>query len=220
MSVVLWIYGNHSIPFKQKEIKNKTQVLDLLNSLHVENSDFINEMCKKWHSPLGYDKDWDIKREKQFEQYSKIKFWNYDDEDDYYNHTKEYTLIGPFGLEIEITRYYLFISPWIGRYHFWYDVIDKEKIEWRDTWREIIYKIINILGGNTALYFPDNMSDLSAYLPTEYNMPEFDRLVEIIRKEYRPVFTSFKKATDLYIKDKLENDPFVIDRFEDLLYKR
>jgi hypothetical protein len=95
--------------------------------------------------------------------------------------------------------------------------MEKEKAKWCDTWRLIICRIIHVLGGDRALYFPDNMSDLSSYLPTEYNMPEFDQLIRIISKEYSSPFTSFAEASKKYIANELDKDPFVIDKFEDIL---
>jgi hypothetical protein len=92
----------------------------------------------------------------------------------------------------------------------------KEKIKWCDIWRLIIYRIIHVLGGDRALYSPDNMSDLSSCLPTEYDMPEFDQLIRIISTEYSPPFTSFAETSQKYIADELDNDPFVIDKLEDI----
>jgi hypothetical protein len=85
----------------------------------------------------------------------------------------------------------------------------KEKIKWHDTWRLIIYRITHVLGGDLALYFPDNMSDLSSCLPTEYDMPEFDQLIRIISTEYSPLVID--KLEDIsgdllqIERDKLDN---------------
>jgi hypothetical protein len=215
MSVVLCVYGNHSIVFNGKEIADKQDVLNRLNSLKFEESECILEMCKQWNSPLGYSEEWDLRQKENLEHDLQIRTWRLAfEENDYMPHTNEYEFLGPYGLEIEITKYYIFISPWVGRYHFWYDTKD---VKWRDTWRLIIYRIIHVLGGDIALYFPDNMSDLSSYLPTEYYMPEFDQLIRIISKEYSPPFTSFAEASKKYIADELDKDPFVIDKFEDIL---
>jgi hypothetical protein len=218
MSVVLWIYGNHSIAFNGKDMTNKQNVIDRLNSLKFEDSKFLMKMCKQRYSPLEYSKEWDLQRQKQLEHDLQIRSWNLSyEEEDYFPHTNEYEFVGPYGLEIEITKYYIFISPWIGRYHYWYDVKDEEAVKWRDTWRSVICRIIRVLGGDSALYFPDNMSDLSSFLPAEYDMPDFNQLVQIISKEYASPFTSFAEAAKRYIDDTLDNDPFVIDKFEDIL---
>jgi hypothetical protein len=218
MSVVLWVYGNHSIAFNGKGIADKQDVLNRLNSLKFEESEFILEMCKRWHSPLGYSEEWDLRQKENLERDLQIRTWRLVfEENDYMSHTNEYEFLGPYGLEIEITKYYIFIYPWIGRYHYWYYVKEKETVKWRDAWRLIIYRIIHVLGGDRALYFPDNMSDLSSYLPTEYDMPEFDQLIRIISTEYSPSFTSLAEASQKYIADELDKDPFVIDKFEDIL---
>ena len=217
MSVALWVYGNHSIAFKGKEIADKKDVLNRLNSLKLEEYVFLLEMVKKWHSPLGYDEKWDKKRTELLERDIQIHSWRILFEDDIiFPHTVEYEFVGPYGLYTEITKNYIFIRPWVGRYHHWYWTEKKEDIEWRDTWRFIIFQIINVLGGDSALYFPDNMSDLSAYLPTKYNLPKFNKLVQVILDEYKPCFTSFAEATKRYMANTLENDPFVIDKFDDL----
>jgi hypothetical protein len=208
MSVVLCVYGNHSIAFDGKELADKQDVLNRLNSLKFEDSEFLLEMCKVWHS---------YKREK-LEQDLQINSWSISCEYDYnYPHTKEYIFIGPYGLEIVITQYYISISPWVGRYVYWYDVTGEENIKWRDTWRLIIYKIIHVLGGDRALYFPDNLYELSGYVPTDYDMPEFNQMIQIISEEYSAPFTSFAEAAKWYVENELAKAPFIIDRFEDVI---
>lgn len=46
-------YGNHSIPFKNREIANRKAVIESLNTMHFEKSEFLFEMCKQWHLPAG-----------------------------------------------------------------------------------------------------------------------------------------------------------------------
>jgi hypothetical protein len=57
MGVNLIITGKHSIPFKNKEIKDKSKIIDLLNSLKLEESKFLREKCILWHSAYLYFDD-------------------------------------------------------------------------------------------------------------------------------------------------------------------
>jgi hypothetical protein len=108
MSVVLWAYGNHSIVFNGKEIADKQDVLNRLNSLRFEESKFILEMCKRWHSPLGYSEEWDLHQKEDLERDLQVRTWSLVfEDDDYLSHTNEYAFLGPYGLEIEITKYYI-----------------------------------------------------------------------------------------------------------------
>jgi hypothetical protein len=219
MSVSLCIYGNHSIAFDGKEIADKQDVLNRLNSLKFEDSEFIMEMCKQWHAPSGYSEESDLQGKEDLEQYLQIHSWGISFEIDWlHTDTIEYEFIGPYGLEVDITKYYVDIYIWVGRYYFWYDVTGKENIKWRNTWRLIIYQIIHVLGGDRALYLPDNFYDLSAYLPSYQDMPEFDQLIRIITKEYSAPFTSFAEAVAWYKKN--DKPPFVIDKFEDVIKKQ
>jgi hypothetical protein len=218
MSIDLSVYGNHSIVFNGREIADKQEVLDKLNSLKFEESDFLLKMCKRWHTPPFKDnEEWILEEQKNLEQALQIRSWRISTEyDECYPYTNEYWFTGPFGFGIEITNHYIDIYPWVGRYRYWYNVTEEKDIQWRDTWRLIIYKIIHVLGGDCAIYLPDNNSDLACYLPCSYDMPEFNHLIRIISEEYSAPFTSFVEAAKLYIENKLDKDPFVIDKFEDV----
>lgn len=218
MSVCLWVYGNHNIPFEGKDIKEKEKVISQLNSLQLENSSFLLEMCKKWHSPLGldYSEDWDRKQQQYLEESLKIKSWSIiSEEDDWFPHSLLYTFVGPYGIEIEISKDFMFISPWVGRYHHWFEV-EGDSIKWRDTWRFLISLLLKSIGGDKALYFPDNMSELSRYLPTEYECVRFDELIEIVTVEYGNTYTYFPDAVNAYMDKNRKFDPFIVDDFRDL----
>jgi hypothetical protein len=209
------VYGNHNIPFEGKEVKDKEMLISQLDSLQLENSSFLSEMCKKWHSPLGYCESWDRREQEHLAESLKIQSWSViNEEDDWFPHSLLYTLIGPYGIEIEISKDFMFISPWVGRYHHWFDA-EEDGIEWRDTWRFLISLLLKSIGGDRALYFPDNMLELSKYLPTEYKNVGFNELIQIIMKEYKHVYIYFPDAIKIY-RDGICYDPFVIDDFRDL----
>lgn len=198
MGVDLTIIGKHSIPFKNKEIESRAQILDLLNSLELEKSEFLKEMCKLWnsgpkysdYSKHGFSKKYakeleeaDEKRrkanEKELERCLKIHSWNFGDygryedyDDDYCSDSKHYFLEGTYGLSIEINKHFFEISIWVGRYYHWFKTSDDYDVLWREKWRMIVYKITNILGGNYVMYLPDNAFELSAYVPTNYCFPK------------------------------------------------
>ncbi|MBZ4674683.1 MAG: hypothetical protein ACOYU1_09500 [Bacteroidota bacterium] len=228
MSVDLSIIGNHSMRFKEKEIADKSYLLELLNSLRLENSEFLKEMCIEWNSLYKYEKRKMSKKEKQkLENCLNIKGWKIDEykDDDYCYDSLHYYLEGPYGLRLEINRYYFELSIWVGRYYHWFTRKEKEDILWREKWRLIIYKITNILGGKYVMYFPDNMSDLSAYWPCNYTFPkemaeyfhreinDLNQVIQLISENYDKPLT-LKEADRMY--ETMDKDPFVIDYFEDL----
>jgi len=216
MNIELWVYGNHSIAFNGKEMSNKQEVLNRLNLLKLEDSEWLLEMCKQRHSPLGEEK-WDRFFKEKLDYRMQIRSWRMTIEDDKcISCSNLYVFDGPFGLYIEISKYFVFIHPWVPQHHLWYWTENKENIEWRDTWRYTIYQIISALGGDSAMYFPDSVSNLSKYLPSKYNMKNFNQLVQGIIEKYTPCFNSFSEAARKYMDKELDNDPFVVDKFEDI----
>ena len=249
MGVDLTIIGKHSIPFKNKEIESRAQILDLLNSLELEKSEFLKEMCKLWnsgpkycdYSKHGFTKKYakeleeaDEKRrkanEKELERCLKIHSWNFGDygryedyDDDYCSDSKHYFLEGTYGLSIEINKHFFEISIWVGRYYHWFKTSDDYNVLWREKWRMIVYKITNILGGNYVMYYPD----LSIYLPSNYCFPKemeehfqteiknLDQVIELISEKYSNPLT-LVEADKIFKEKKSIDEPFVVDRFEDL----
>ena len=234
MGVDLWIIGNHSIPFKGRKIENKSKVIDLLNSLQLEKSEFLIETRKKWFTPdaeyytsfMGekYYEKYAKEEKEQLEKYLQLQSWTVYEEEESELDSNQYFFEGPYGLEVDINKYFSWISIWIGRYRHWFYSSENYDIQWREKWRLIVYKITNILGGNYVMYFPDNMSDLDEYLPSNYfpketnSRPQYEvntleQLAEIISKKYsKPL--SLSEADEIFEKRNI--DPFVIDRFEDL----
>jgi hypothetical protein len=232
----LVIIGKSSVSFRNKEIENKSRIIDLLNSLKLENSEFLKEMCIKWNSPNSYYsqhmkgkqyEEYKKQKEQELERCLKVLSWQFSEyeDDEYCYDSKQYYLEGPYGLNLEINKYFFEVSIWIGRYFHWFNTNDDYNVLWREKWRLIIYKITNILGGEYVMYFPDNASDISIYLPCDYCFPkemeehlkadikDLDQVVELISERYsQPI--NLAEADKLFeIRDK---DPFVIDRFEDL----
>jgi hypothetical protein len=193
MGVDLTIIGKHSIPFKNKKIESMARILDLLNSLELEKSEFLKEMCKQWYSgpqyrdytEWGYNKkdakkheEADEKRrkanEEELERCLKIHSWNFEDydDDDYYSDSKRYYLEGTCGLTININKHFFEVSIFVNRYYHWFKTGDDYDVLWREKWRLIVYKITNILGGDYVMYFPDNNDELEIYIPDSYHFPK------------------------------------------------
>jgi len=234
MSVNLWIFGNHSIPFKDRKIENSSNVIALLNSLEFEKSEFLIERCKEWFTPdveyyksnFGeeYYENFAKEEKKLLDRYINKKSWSvYEDEDSEYD-SDEYDFEGPYGIEVTIHKYFFWISILIGRYSHWWSDSKFYDFLMREKWRLIIYKIVNILGGDYVMYFPSNITDLDIYLPSNFfpkelkkqsqeDVKDLEHLVKIISDKYsRPL--SLLEADRIF--SKLEKVPFVIDRFEDL----
>lgn len=235
MSVDLWIFGNHSISFKGRKIENSSSVIDLLNSLEFEKSEFLIERCKDYFTPDAeyyksnfgeeYYDNYAKKRKEILERFLKKQSWSvYEDAETGYD-SEEYEFEGPCGLRVKINKYFTMISIWVWRYSFWWSYSSENfDFQKREKWRFIISQITNILGGDYVMYFPDNMSDLDVYLPTNYfpkelnkksqeDVRDLEQLVKIISEKYsKPL--GLLEADQLF--NELEIDPFVIDRFEDL----
>ena len=210
MSVCLWTYGNHSIPFEDRMLTDSQLIVNRLNALHLEDTAFLREMCERWHSmPDDVDAKYRMEEQERLKQSLRIHGWEFDHFDDHYH---EYNFVGPFGLEISLTRYYVEIHAWTPRYLQWY--LD-ENASWRNGWRSVFRQIIHALGGEYALYYPDNMFELSCFTPLEHDDLTLDELIELTRREYPFCVDSFPDAVDLFRQDIEGGLPFVVDRFED-----
>ncbi|MCL2074794.1 MAG: hypothetical protein FWH18_12820 [Marinilabiliaceae bacterium] len=236
MGVDLIIVGKHSIPFKSKEIESKSQIVGLLNSLKFEESEFLIESRKIWNSAhlhSDWGEEFQRKNEEELARCLKIRSWQfyshdrYDyEDDDYCPHTRHYFLEGPYGLELGINKFFFEIDIWVNRYHHWFKANDDYNVLWREKWRQVVYKVTSILGGDYVMYFPDSSYKLSGYLPCQWFftdvMQEYlqtpniglDKYVEIISERYAKPIT-LAKADKIFAYD-LEKTPFIVDRFEDL----
>lgn len=215
MGVDLTIIGNHSIPFKNMKIEDKSKLIDLLNSLQLEESEFIKEIFEKQYSSKMYN-------------YLNIRSWKFvENEDEDINSrsdSEHYDLIGPFGLELEINKYFFVFDRWRQDWSSWFMASDKIQ---RKKWRQIISKTSNILGGNYVIYFPDNLlgGDFANYCPDNWYFPnemednfqaeikDLNQLIEFISQKWAKPMTLAEGDKEYQEGDKT---PFIIDRFEDL----
>ena len=227
MGVDLTIIGNHSIPFRNKEIESKTNIVDLLNSLKFEESEFLIGKRKLWNSAHLYSDVWgeEFRRrnEEELERCLKIHSWQFKDyeDDNYCSDSKHYSLVGPYGLNLQMNKYFFDISIWVSRYHNWFNTKEDYDVLWRDKWRFIVYKVTNILGGNYVIYLPD----ISMYSPIDYCFPkemeehlqvdikDLDHLIKVISEKHsKPI--KLAEADKMF--NKSHKELFVIDKFEDL----
>ena len=210
MGVDLCVFGNHSVALDRGNIIDKEKILKKLNSLKLEDSEFLMEKRCIWiNTPSENENE---ERKKQ------IRSWEIRREDEQYN---ECSLVGPFGLKIDVAKHYVEIWHFVWRYHHWFEIDSKE----RNWWQLYFCKIVRAFGGDYVLYLPDNAVKLSGYQPHCVDMP-LDEQANIILKEYKPCFHSLEEATKWYsyIQTKYYNKhgqytrlyPFVIDKFEDI----
>ncbi len=103
MAVELTVIGNHSIAFRNLEIEDKSKLIDLLNSLRLEDSAFIKEMFNKWYP-----------NERQYNL--KTNSWRFIEEDSKMMspcpYAKRHKLVGPFGLQFDINKYFFVFDRW------------------------------------------------------------------------------------------------------------
>ncbi|NLA25443.1 MAG: hypothetical protein GX879_10805 [Bacteroidales bacterium] len=215
MSVYLTIIGNHSIPFKNKELEDKSKLIDLLNSLKLEESSFLKEELTVRYSSNKHCN-------------SSFYSWSFiENEDDYSvpcSDSEHYELKGPFGLELEINKHFFVFDRW--RYSWYYWFIESNEIFLKE-WRQIISKTSKILGGDYVMYFPDNLlgGDLANYSPDNWAFPkgieanfqtkikDLNQLIEFISQQWSKPFTFAEGYKEYLEGDKV---PFILDRFEDL----
>ena len=215
MSVQLTVIGNHSIAFRNLEIEDKSKLIDLLNSLRLEDSVFLKELFNKRYPEKS-------------EYNSKINSWRFIEEDSEMispcPNFKEYELEGPFGLELDINKYYYVFDRWRCDWIPWFMPSDKTE---RNEWRKIFSKVSGILGGHYVMYFPDNLlgGDFALYSPDNWCFPDemenhfqtqikdLNQVIEFISEKWAKPMTLAEGDIECQEGDKT---PFVIDQFEDL----
>ena len=214
----LEVSGNHSIVFNGKAIADKEDVINRLNSLKFEESEFVLEECKRWYMRDGSfekskkkGKEWFWKT--SFERDLKVRSWTITCETPNYDKfTDAYTLAGPFGLKMWILKHYIDIK--LSIWHFHRDVTKEEYTEWRNSWRPYFNQIIRVLGGNRALYIPDDSVKLFDYVPygpeNSYNF-----LIYTVLNNYPNCLIASVKTMEEGTDDAQEI-PFFVENIDDV----
>lgn len=228
MGSTLSIIGNHSVQFNNSALRDASVVIERLNSLELDKSGFLNEMCIAWHtSIMNLNADTSSKENSKLERCLELKEWKilYIDDDNLLTDSTCYELEGPYGLILDLNKYYFEFSIWIGRYFQWFMREGDDNMLWREKWRQIIYRITHVLGGDYVLYFPDSNYDLSYYWLCNFSFPQgmentlkcniknLDQAVEAISNLYAEPIT-LTEADRVFDKDNEVS--FVVDRFDDL----
>lgn len=214
MGVDLTVLGDHSIAFRDLEIEDQSKLIDLLNSLKLEDSVFLKEYFNKWYPD-------------ESEYNSKINTWRFIEDSEMnrsYPNFKEFHFEGPFGLELDINKYYYVFDRWRCDWSPWFMKSDKTE---RNEWRKIFSKVSAILGGHYVMYFPDNLlgGDFALYSPDNWFFPDemenhfqtqmkdLNQVIEFISENWAKPMTLSEGDIEYWEGDKT---PFIIDRFEDL----
>lgn len=200
MGVQLTVIGDHSIAFRNLEIEDKSKLIDLLNSLKLEDSVFIKEAFSKRYPK---ESEYNLKRNNS---------WHFIEEDEEMMspcpYVKVYTLEGPFGLELDINKYFYVFDRWRFDWTTWHVPSDKTA---RNEWRKIFSKISAILGGHYVMYFPDNLvgGELANYSPDNWCFPDemedyfkvqikdLNHLIEFISENWHKPMTVAEADTQL-----------------------
>jgi hypothetical protein len=233
MGVDLCQYGNHKVNFKGRDlIEVAEEIKERLNSIKLVNIDYIKLLMNFWDHSDGRAPEILLKNEK-IGIFKKIieEEWNWEyeiindtDEEESY-HYQYIRFIGFRNFELEFTKDKIFF--WQPPYRFigWF-LMDKLT---RDQWRIYMFQIINSLGGNRAIYLPDNMLDAEIYLDEHDGVDSpFEEIEQDLIKEYG----KFEKKIDdinneddfqYFIDDfsglKLENE-ITVKEFQDYLWKK
>lgn len=228
MGVSLSIIGNHQIQFKNREIQDISGFFKLLSSLRLQESEFLNEMFIIWYTSDSFSEE-EIHNALKIASETKHTmnfFWEVQEiYENYCSESLHYCIKVPYGLTLKLNQYYFEINILINSYYHWFAPLKEDDFQWRENWRLIVYKITKALGGSYVLYFPDSMVDLSNYCPLNYCFPnemadvlrfsisDLDQLTQQISNKYsKPI--SLSQADKIF--SKMEKEPFVIDRFDDL----
>jgi hypothetical protein len=229
MGVRLSIIGKHKIPFKNREIQDIQVLFNLLISLKLEKSNFLNEMFITWYTSDNFSEE-EIHNNLKIASETKRSnslFWQIQDiYENYCSESLHYCIKGPYGLTLELNQYYFNIDILINSYYNWFTLQTEDDFQWRENWRLIVCKIAKAFGGSFVLYFPDSLVDLSFFWPCNYCFPnemadvlrcsinDLDQLIEVISENYsKPM--SLRQADKLFCN--MGKEPFVIDRFDDLV---
>jgi len=214
MSTDLCQYGNHKINFLNrnyediaKEIRNK------LDNYKFSNEEYLKYIVIKQeeeyiNSPFTKNKERHIENINRYKNQNKwewIYFLNEEDEEDE-NNVMEIVFRGflDFELYFSYNSIYFFDPPYI--YRNWFD-IDKRLV---NEWREYMYQIIKIFGGDRVIYLPDQGAD--HFLDKFDHLPfiTFDEIENELIKEYgrnEKKLGNFTKEDDIW---------YYIDNFDDL----
>ena len=217
------VYGNHSIAYKGKEIADKEDVIKRLDSLKFEESEFILEECKREHIIDDNREGKVIFNEKMLERDLKFRSWCMLQEfADKTMPLNEYRFKGPFGLIIDITNYSITIrqTMWFQRCEikpFHTPLKIEEYNEWRNSWRSYFNQIIHVLGGDCAIYIPDESVHFTQYIIHESGA-SYDKVLNIAFNEFPHCLAASVETTKLNIKNMkdIQDFPIVVDKFEDV----
>ena len=215
------VFGNHSITYNGKEIADKEDVIKRLNSLKLEESEFVLEECKRGHTPEDYDAEKNgMLWKESLERDLKIHSWYMAHEFSNKNMPKnKYRFVGPFGLQVEITYHYIIVEHSAWRFKrtikpFHTPIKRVEYNEWRNAWQPYFNQIIRVLGGNCALYNPDFEVRLFDYVPYGPDK-KYDGLICTIFNEYPHCLIPQPETYSEDIMFIKGYPPFIVDRFED-----
>lgn len=189
MGTSLWILGNHTIKFKEKNFTELVQeVGDKLNKIAFINEDFLRG------NAVGGDRS---------------AGWKAREEDEYYNFSESGVLEfeGPYGLVITIEKSRVEFNHPVRRYYRWFT----EEKNTRNQWRIYLYQVLKCLGGNKVIYLADNTHYLERYL--FYSFESFEEMELLMEKELGKPKKDFDEIRDVFDD---EDFPFFVDTFIDI----
>jgi len=162
MGVDLCQYGNHTINFHNRSHEEiAEEIKQKLDNFHFVNEEYLKLLMIAWES--SYLNDPQALQDKALNAINEIKTkkyweWHYSIVDDYGYNVIDFCGFLNFHLEFSNDKIYFQEPPY--RYFGWF-YMDKEI---RDEWRKYMYQVINLFGGNRAIYLPDNMMKAEKYL--------------------------------------------------------
>jgi hypothetical protein len=209
MGVDLCQYGNHKINYSDRDIKEVAEeIKNKLNSLHLVNIDYIKVLMNLWDSSdIRPPKTLKVNVKNGIYKEIKDEEWNWRYKirnDDGYQYIE---LIGfrNFVLEFSKDKIYFWEPPYRFLGWFYMDSIT------RNEWRKYMLQIIELFGGDRAIYLPDNMLDSEKYLDGYDGIDSsFDEIESNLIKEYGRnnfTFETIKEEDNIY---------YYIDNFNDL----
>lgn len=190
MGTSLYISGNHTVKFKEKNFAELVQeVGDKLNKIAFVNEDFLRNNATSGDRSAG---------------------WKAREEDEYYNFSEsgELEFEGPYGLVITIDKSRVGFNDPARRYYRWFT----EEKNTRDQWRIYFYQVLKCLDGNKVIYLADNSHYLERYLYYAFE-GSFEEMELLMEKELGKPKKSFDEISDVFDD---EDFPFFVDTFSDI----
>lgn len=202
MGTDLYQIGNHKLRLREMSFKELISELKVkLDNTKLVNESFLHQFALDWNSD----------RLATIELIKARKDWRFLQEDEYYSFANEMYLEidGPHDLRISIDEFKLTFWNPPYRYRQWIELKNQDgtdAVSHRDYWRQYMFQIISLFGGDRVIYLADNGHPLDKYIHCDCPFSEIE--AKLLNEFGKPA-DSFEAVAEDYQRR------YFIDRFQD-----